>query len=46
VELRNLCLIGQLVVDDALARLENRGLHYNVDLLKDDMHESKTPTSD
>lgn len=46
VELRNLCLIGQLVVEDALARLENRGLHYNVDLLKDDRHEPKPPTSD
>ncbi len=36
VELRNLCLIGQLVVEDALARHENKGLHYNVDLIKDD----------
>ena len=35
VELRNLCLIGQLVVEDALAQTENKGLHYNVDLLKD-----------
>ena len=35
VELRNLCLIGQLVVEDALGQKENRGLHYNVDLLKD-----------
>ena len=33
VELRNLCLIGQLVVQDALAQTENRGLHYNVDLI-------------
>jgi L-aspartate oxidase len=46
VELRNLCLIGQLVVADALARPENRGLHYNVDLLKDDKHEPRPPTSD
>ena len=36
VELRNLCLIGQLVVESALAQTENRGLHYNVDLIKDD----------
>ncbi|MFZ8906019.1 MAG: L-aspartate oxidase [Poseidonia sp.] len=35
VELRNLCLIGQLVVEDALNQTENKGLHYNVDLLKD-----------
>ena len=35
VELRNLCLIGQLVVESALAQTENRGLHYNVDLIKD-----------
>ena len=39
VELRNLCLIGQLVVNDALGRTENRGLHYNVNLLKDDTPE-------
>lgn len=39
VELRNLCLIGQLVVKDALRRTENRGLHYNVNLLKDDTPE-------
>jgi L-aspartate oxidase len=46
VELRNLCLIGQLVVDDALGQTENRGLHYNVDLIKDDTHERVKPTSD
>lgn len=44
VELRNLCLIGQLVVENALAQSENRGLHYNVNLIKDDMHESR-PTA-
>ena len=32
VELRNLILVGQLVTTDALARTENRGLHYNSDL--------------
>ena len=46
VELRNLCLIGQLVVENALAQSENRGLHYNVDLIKDDMHESRPTASD
>ncbi|MEC7601019.1 MAG: L-aspartate oxidase, partial [Candidatus Thermoplasmatota archaeon] len=46
VELRNLCIIGQLVVNDALSRTENRGLHYNVDLIRDDTHESGTPASD
>lgn len=46
VELRNLCLIGQLVVNDALSRTENRGLHYNVDLIRDDTHEPATPASD
>ena len=46
VELRNLCLIGHLVVEDALARQENRGLHYNVDLLKDGKHEPTPPRSD
>ena len=46
VELRNLCIIGQLVVNDALSRTENRGLHYNVDLIRDDTHEPATPASD
>ena len=46
VELRNLCLIGQLVVEDALGQTENRGLHYNVDLLKDDKPEPTKPASD
>lgn len=46
VELRNLCLIGHLVVDNALEQTENRGLHYNVDLLKDGTHESEQPASD
>ena len=46
VELRNLCLIGKLVVEDALVQTENRGLHYNVDLLKDDTHERGPPASD
>ena len=35
VELRNLALVGQLVVADALEQRVNRGLHFNVDL-KDD----------
>ena len=46
VELRNLCLIGHLVVEDALACQANRGLHYNVDLLKDGKHEPMPPRSD
>lgn len=32
VELRNMVLVGRLVVDDAMSRTENRGLHYNADL--------------
>jgi len=39
VELRNLALIGHLVVTDALAQHQNRGLHFNVDLVKDGMPE-------
>ncbi|MBL6733567.1 MAG: FAD-binding protein [Candidatus Poseidonia sp.] len=39
VELRNLALIGHLVVDDALSQTANHGLHYNIDLLKDDRPE-------
>ena len=32
VELRNMTLVGQLVIEDSLARVENRGLHFNADL--------------
>jgi len=39
VELRNLALIGRLVVDDALSKKANAGLHYNIDLVKDDKRE-------
>ena len=35
VELRNLALIGRLVVESALEQSQNAGLHYNVDLLTD-----------
>jgi L-aspartate oxidase len=34
VELRNLILVGQLVTEDAENRNENRGLHYNTDLIR------------
>ena len=34
VELRNLILVGQLVTEDAENRSENRGLHYNTDLIQ------------
>jgi L-aspartate oxidase len=34
VELRNLVLVGQLVTEDAENRTENRGLHYNTDLIQ------------
>ena len=39
VELRNLALIGRLVVEDALEQRQNAGLHFNIDLVKHDKHE-------
>lgn len=36
IELRNLSLIGTLVVDDALRQKTNTGLHFNLDLIEDD----------
>lgn len=38
VELRNLVLVGQLVTEDAEKRVENRGLHYNTDLIQHEGH--------
>lgn len=38
VELRNLILVGQLVTEDAENRKENRGLHYNTDLIQNEEH--------
>ncbi len=46
VEIRNLALIGKLVVENALAQSENAGLHYNVDLVKDGTLEPTRPISD
>jgi L-aspartate oxidase len=42
IELRNLVLVGSLIVDSALRRTESRGLHYTLDYpQRDDAH---TPT--
>ncbi|GAB4304546.1 MAG: L-aspartate oxidase [Myxococcota bacterium] len=31
IELRNLVVVAQIIVESALSRRENRGLHYNID---------------
>ena len=36
VELRNMILVGRLVAEDANERTENKGLHYNKDLIATD----------
>ena len=36
VELRNMILVGRLVAEDANERTENRGLHYNKDIISID----------
>ena len=36
VELRNMILVGRLVAEDANDRTENRGLHYNKDIISVD----------
>ena len=32
IEFRNLVVVGHLVIKDACAQSQNRGLHFNVDL--------------
>ena len=39
IELRNLALVGQLVVESAIYQPRNVGLHHNLDLIMDDMPE-------
>ena len=35
VELRNMILVGILVAEDAIMLQENKGLHFNKDLIED-----------
>jgi L-aspartate oxidase len=41
IELRNLAVVGNLIIESALARRESRGLHYTLDFPETD--NSKTP---
>lgn len=43
IELRNLVLVGELIVKSALARTESRGLHYTTDYCEVDIHQA-SPT--
>ena len=44
IELRNLAVVGNLIIESALSRHESRGLHYTLDFPEPDTSAAPTDT--